>query len=95
MSNSVSRRGWLAVFLMLLLVATMLPFTSNASSTSGLMIRKHNQEFLLSAQSLGTFHRTTRAIQNARLIQVPNSQAQLLSGKASGWPRRSLLRHQP
>jgi hypothetical protein len=63
--------------MMLLLVATMLPITSAAPQSRGLVIRKNNQEYSLSAENLGTFHRTPHRIQNARLIEVPNSRAQV------------------
>jgi hypothetical protein len=78
MSISFARRGWLAVLLVTLLIATTLPFASSASNSSaGLVVRKNNQEYSLSAEGLGTFHRTSRQVQNARLIEVANSRTHL------------------
>ncbi len=78
MSISFARRGWLAVLLVTLLVASTLPFASSASNSSaGLLVRKNNQEYSLSAEGLGTFHRTSRPVQNARLIEVANSRTRL------------------
>jgi hypothetical protein len=71
------RRGWLAVLLIMLLVASALPFISAASQSSGLVIRQTNQEYTLSASGLGTFHRTPHKIANARLIEAPESRTEL------------------
>lgn len=77
MSKSLARRGWLAVFLIVLLVATLLPVTSAFTQSKGLVVRQDKQEFSLTAPGLGTFYRTSQKIQNARLIDVPNSTERL------------------
>ncbi len=77
MPISFARRGWLAVLLMTLLVASALPFTSTASKSSGLVVGRINDEYSLSANGLGTFHRTSRRIENARLLDLPDSTAQV------------------
>ncbi|MBV9209890.1 MAG: FG-GAP repeat protein [Acidobacteria bacterium] len=78
MSTFFVRRGWLAVFLILLLaVAALPPLTSASSSSNKLTIRQSNSEYALSTPELGTFHRTANKVENARLIAVPRSRAQL------------------
>jgi hypothetical protein len=78
MSISFVRRGWLAVFLMLLLVVAALPpITSASSQSSKLRVMEQSSEYGLSTPELGTFHRTSNKIENARLIQVPHSRAQI------------------
>lgn len=77
MSNFSSRRGLQAVLLMTLLVAGTLPFTSTASPSTGLVMHKQNGEYSLTAPGLGTFHRTAHRIEEARLIEVPNSRTKV------------------
>ncbi len=78
MSTPLARRSWLVLFLVALLITSTLPFTSVSSHSNGVIIRRANHEYSLSTQSLGAFHRTSRKIQNERLIQVPNSTTQLV-----------------
>jgi len=72
------RRGWVAVIVILVLVFTVMPITSASLQSSGLVIRKNNQGYSLSYRNLGTFHRSSQKIQNARSIQVPNSRTELM-----------------
>lgn len=78
MSKSFARRGWLAVSMIVLLVATLLPITSASSQYTGLVVRKNNQEYSLTTPNLGTFHRTSQKIENARLIDLPGSPGQVV-----------------
>ena len=77
MSISFARRSWIAICLTVVLVAILLPMTSASSQTSGLIVRKKNQEYSLTAPNLGTFHRTSQKILSARMVSVPNSPARI------------------
>jgi hypothetical protein len=77
MQISFARRGWLAVLAITLLLASTLPFTSVSSQSSDILIRKDNHDYVLSAAGLGTFHRSPQRIENARLIELPNSRARI------------------
>ncbi len=77
MQISFARRGWLAVLVITLLLASTLPFTSVSSQSSDLLVRKDNHNYVLSADGLGTFHRSPQRIENARLIEFPNSRARV------------------
>ncbi|MBV9956791.1 MAG: S8 family serine peptidase, partial [Acidobacteria bacterium] len=76
MPLSFVRRGWLAVLLVLLLVATALsPLTS--ASSSRLSVLNNSGEYALSTPELGTFYRTSNKIENARLIELSGSPARI------------------
>ena len=75
---SFARRGWLAVFVILVLVFSLMPITLASPQSSRLVIRKNNLEYSLSSQNLGTFHRSSQKIENARSIQLPNSRTELV-----------------
>lgn len=77
MSISFGRRGWLAVFMLLMLAFSLMPVTRAFTQSSGMVIRKNNQEYTLSSRDLGTFYHSSQKIQNARFIKLTNSSTEL------------------
>lgn len=71
-------RGWLAVCVIVLLVAILLPLTSASTQSNGLAVRKNGQEYSLTSPGLGTVRRTAQKIENARSIRMPNSSTEVV-----------------
>jgi hypothetical protein len=71
-------RGWLAVCLVVLLAAILLPFASSPTQAEGLVVRRDGQQYSLTAPGLGTLRRSAQKIENARSVRVPNSATELV-----------------
>ncbi|MCY7348291.1 MAG: FG-GAP-like repeat-containing protein [Pyrinomonadaceae bacterium] len=68
----------LAVGLLMLTVIQTMNHVA-ADQPAELKINRENNQFVLSADGLGTFYRTTRAISDARLIVLPNSDTRIIT----------------
>jgi hypothetical protein len=80
MKNIGKSKRWLLFSLaIVLLTAAVIQVTNraDANQTAELRIVQENNEFALSAGEFGTFHRTARRISDARLVNLPETNARV------------------
>ena len=80
MSKKIARRSLLtAALITVLFAAFQLMNTADATQNAKLSVGREGNEFVLSTPALGKFYRTTRQTSDARLIQFPETNAQVMT----------------
>ena len=80
MSKKIARRSLLtAALITVLFAAFQLMNTADATQNAELSVGREGNEFVLSTPALGKFYRTTRRTSDMRLIQFPETNAQVMT----------------
>ncbi|MDQ3713339.1 MAG: S8 family serine peptidase, partial [Acidobacteriota bacterium] len=79
-----NRWFFLSLTVMLLIVVLQTMNRVDANQPTELKINRENNQFAMSAGALGTFHRTTRAITDAQIIELPQSNTKVFTWQEAG-----------